>query len=112
MNAICKVSDLMFAIMYADDKCFLMNGTYLHKLKRQVNIELVSLCNWFKSNKLSLNTEKTFYVIFHRARLNITEDINLNLIVDNITLSKVSSIKYLGVIVDHQLNSIDHICEK
>ena len=28
---------------------------------------------------------------------------------DNITLSKVSSIKYLGVIVDHKLNWIDHI---
>ena len=61
------------------------------------------------SNKLSLNTEKTFYMIFHRARLKITEDINLNLIMDNITLSKVSSINYLGVIVDHKLNWIDHI---
>ena len=28
---------------------------------------------------------------------------------DNITLSKVSSIKYVGVIVDHKLNWIDHI---
>ena len=28
---------------------------------------------------------------------------------DNITLSKVSSIKYLGVIVDHKLTWIDHI---
>ena len=109
MNDICNVSDLMFAIMYADDTCFLMNGTDLHKLIKQLNIELVSFCNWFKSNKLSLNTEKTFYMIFHRARLKITEDINLNLIMDNITLSKVSSIKYLGVIVDHKLNWIDHI---
>ena len=36
-------------------------------------------------------------------------NIHLNLIMDNITLSKVSSIKYLGVIVDHKLNWIDHI---
>ena len=28
---------------------------------------------------------------------------------DNITLAKVSSIKYLDVIVDHTLNWIDHI---
>ena len=41
--------------------------------------------------------------IFHRARLKVTEDINHNLITDNITLSKVSSIKYYGVIVDHNL---------
>ena len=64
MNDICNVSDLMFAIMYADDTCFLINCTDLHKLMKQLNIELVSLCNWFKSNKLSLNTVKTFYIIF------------------------------------------------
>ena len=48
-------------------------------------------------------------MIFHKARLKITEDINLNLIMDNITLSMVSSIKYVGLIVDHKLNWIDHI---
>ena len=71
MNDICNVPNLMFAIMYADDTCFLNNGTDLYKLIKQLSIELVSLCNWFKSNKLSLNTEKTFYMIFHRARLKL-----------------------------------------
>ena len=68
-----------------------------------------SLCKWFKSNKLSLNTEKTFYMIFHRARLKFADGMNVKVIMDNITLTKVSSIKYLGVIVDHKLNWIDHI---
>ena len=86
-----------------------MNGTDLHKLIKQLNIELVSLCKLFKSNELSLNTETTFYMILHRARLKITDDINRTLIMDNITLTKVSSINYLGVIVDHKLNWIDHI---
>ena len=58
MNDICNVSDLMFVIMYADDTCFLMNGTDLHKLIKQLNVELDSLCTWFKSNKISLNTKK------------------------------------------------------
>ena len=44
MNDICNVSDLMFAIMYADDTCFLINGTDLHKLIKQLNVELNSLC--------------------------------------------------------------------
>ena len=86
-----------------------MNGTDLHKLIKQLNIEFVSLCKLFKSNELSLNTETTFYMILHRARLKITDDINHTLIMDNITLTKVSSINYLGVIADHKLNWIDHI---
>ena len=109
MNDICNVSDLMFAIMYADDACFVINGTDLHKLIKQLNIELDSLCKSFKSNKLSLNTEKTFYMIFHRARLKFADGMNVKVIMDNNTLTKVSSIKYLDVIVDHKLNWIDHI---
>ena len=82
---------------------------YLHKPIKQLYINLDSLCKWFKSNKLSLNTEKTFYVIFHRAILKVTNDINFNLIMDIITLTMVNSIKLLGVVVDNKLNWIDHI---
>ena len=32
MNDICNVSDLLFAIMYADDTCLLINGNDLHTL--------------------------------------------------------------------------------
>ena len=109
MNDICNVSDLMFAIMYADDTCFLMNGIDLHKLIKQLNVELDSLCTWFKSNKLSLNTQKTFYIIFHRARLKSIDGMNNDVIMDNSALKKVNSIKYLDVIVDNKLNWIDHI---
>ena len=111
MNDICNVSDLMFAIMYADDTCFLINGTDLNKLIKQLNVEFKSLCTWFKSNKLSLNTKKNFYMVFHRARLKHSDDINMDVIMDNRVLTKVNSIKYLGilVIVDHKLNWIDHI---
>ena len=48
-------------------------------------------------------------MIFHRARLKFADGINVKVIMDHITRTKVSSIKYLGVIVDHKLNWIDHI---
>ena len=60
MNDICNVSNLM----YADDTCFLINGTDMNKLIKQLNVELESLCIWFKSNKLSLNTQKPFTLFF------------------------------------------------
>ena len=34
----------MFAIMYAGDTCFLINGTDMNKLIKQLNVELESLC--------------------------------------------------------------------
>ena len=66
-------------------------------------------CKSFKSNKLSLNTNKTFYMIFHRSRIKCDTDSTLDIIMDNSILRKTSSLKYLGVIVDQKLNWIEHI---
>ena len=88
MNDIYNVSDLMFAIMYEDDICFLINGTDLNKLIKQLNVKLKSLCTWFKSTKLLLNTQKNFYMVFHRTRLKCSDDINMSVMMDNRVLTK------------------------
>ena len=77
------------------------------KINKLINSELNLLSTWFKSNKLSLNTGKTFHMVFHRVRLNSNN--NNNIIMDGNILTKVNSAKYLGVIIDHKLNWIDHI---
>ena len=105
----CNVSDLMFAIMYADDTCFSINGTDLNKLIKQLNVELKYLCTWFKCNKLSLNTQKNYLYGFSQSEAKNADDINIDVITDNRMLTKVNSIKYLGIIIDHKLNWIDHI---
>ena len=56
MNDISNVLELLFAIMYADDTCLLINDNDFHILIKQLNIELQFLSGWLKSNKLTLNT--------------------------------------------------------
>ena len=48
-------------------------------------------------------------MIFHRVRLKNTDHRSMDDIMDHSTLTKVVSLRYLGVIVDHKLNWIDHI---
>ena len=48
-------------------------------------------------------------MVFHRARLKTIDNSSMDIIMDNQVLTKVTSIKYLGIIVDHKLNWIDHI---
>ena len=48
-------------------------------------------------------------MISHRARRKNTDHRNMDVIIDHSTLTKVVSLKYLDVIVDHKLNWIDHI---
>ena len=61
MNDICSVSKLLFTLLYADDTCVMLSGKDLNDLIAVLNVELISLCDWLKSNKLSLNTQKTFF---------------------------------------------------
>ena len=59
-----------------------------------------------KANKLTLNAEKTHYMVFHRAR--IKQGYN-KIIIRNTEISLVRSTKFLGVIIDDKLNWKEHI---
>ena len=107
VNDICNVSPMLFKILYADDTCVLISGNHLNNLIDRLNTELISLNNWFKANKLSLNTKKSFFMIFHRSR--IKPNVINKVVIDNHVLTQVNSAKYLGVIIDHKLNWIEHI---
>ena len=56
-------------------------------------------------NKLSLNLEKTKVMIFG----NWKEKTNMNIQIDNKIIEKVSEIKFLGIIIDKNLNWKAHI---
>ena len=107
VNDICNVSPMLFKILYADDTCVLISGNHLNDLIDRLNTELISLNNWFKANKLSLNTNKSFFMTFHRSR--IKPNVINRVVIDNHQLTQVNSAKYLGVIIDHKLNWIEHI---
>ena len=69
VNDISNISNLLFNIMYADDTSVLLSRKKLNDLICLLNKELYLLSIWLNSNKLSLNTQKTFYLLFHRARI-------------------------------------------
>ena len=67
MNDIMNLSNILYTILYADDTCAVLSGNDLSDLIKLLHTELLSI--WLSSNKLSLNTTKTFYLLFHRARI-------------------------------------------
>ena len=91
MNDICNVSQLLFTVLYADDTCVLVNGKSLNLIIETVNSELQLLSTWLKSNKLSLNTTKSYYAVFHRARMKLPNN-SIKLKIDNTNIKEVQSI--------------------
>ena len=100
----CKVSKILQFIIFADDtNIFCLNDNPIDMI-RIVNEELEKLTMWFKVNKLSLNVSKSNYMVFSKKAYNIP-DVKL----DGIMLEKVMFTKFLGVLIDYQLNWNCHI---
>ena len=105
-NGICNASELLFYILYADDTAVLLKGKELRELLVILNEELERINLWLKANKLTLNTQKSVFMVFQRARL---KSFNPPILINGTQLQEVSSTKYLGLIIDSKLKWIDHI---
>ena len=65
VNDLPNSSNILVPIMFADDTNLFYSHKNIKTLFSTVNQELNNLNEWFKSNKLSLNTKKTKYSFFH-----------------------------------------------
>ena len=66
VNYLKHASSILDHIMFADDINLFYTHSNMQKLFSTMNEELVSITEWFTSNKLSLNANKTKYSIFHK----------------------------------------------
>ena len=51
--------------LFADDSNLFYSHKNLHSLEEKLNHELININEWLRPNKLSLNVEKSNFVIFH-----------------------------------------------
>lgn len=93
--------------LFADDSNLFVAHKSLPNLQTIINEQLININMWLQANKLSLNVEKTNFVIFHpqQKKPNCTIEISIN----NKSIKEVNSLKYLGIIIDSNLNWKEHI---
>lgn len=108
INDLQYVSDLVCPIMYADDTNLFISGSNLSDLTNSLNNELCKYMTWMNSNKLSVNIDKTNYMIFKSKRSKLDSNTG-KLYLNGVEIVKVSSVKFLGVILDETLSWIPHI---
>jgi hypothetical protein len=90
--------------LFADDTNILYADKNLKSLETIVNKELVEVCEWLNSNKLTLNLRKTNYVIFRPYQVSVK-------LFDNSTNNSIEIeckefVKYLGVLIDSKSTKI------
>ena len=110
VNDLKNASSVLDPIMFADDTNLFYTHSNIRKLFLTMNEELASINQWFTSNRLSLNAEKTKYSFFHKPSK--TGDTTLmlpKLTISNNVIERQVFIKFLRVLLDENLNWKEHI---
>ena len=106
INDIIKASAVFNYIMYADDTtlyCSLEDfvdcdtETAINRVLQKINL-------WLLRNKLTLNVDKTKFMIFHKQK----KVPNLSIALNNIAITKVDTFNYLGILLDSNLSWKSH----
>ena len=94
---------------FADDTNLLYTDKDPHNLQKVMDKELKVLVEWLRANRLSLNVDKTEFIIFRPPRKSLNNRIVLNL--DHNKIYESTKIKYLGLLLDSRLSWKIHISE-
>ena len=100
----------MSFVLFADDTNLFFSHKDPHRLVEIINIEMRNILSWIRANKLSLNIQKTKYMLFSKS----INSLPANIIFENTPLECVSFNTFLGVTVDQKLSwriHIDNICK-
>ena len=92
--------------MYADDTTLYCNLEDFVDCDTEtaINRELQKIYLWLLRNKLTLNVDKTKFMIFHK-RMKVP---NLSIVLNNIAITKVDTFNYLGILLDSHLSWKSH----
>ncbi len=95
-------------VMYADDTAIVFSDNDSWCIQTVLNEDLKKVKLWLDENKLTLNTKKTKFMIFGtRRRLAKSKNIQIN--IDEESIERVTSFKYLGVWMDEILSFTTHV---
>ena len=79
INDFNKASSVLDLHLFADDSNLFSSHKNLQTLESIINNELCNIHEWLCANRLSLNTYKTNYILFHTVQKHIIDSFSLKL---------------------------------
>ena len=104
------INDIQYAVgavcvrLFADDTALYMVNTDLNVLISSVTVKMQQLFKWCICNKLTINIDKTYFVLFHTVNKPVPE-----IATTHMTIKRSAEMKYLGLVLDEKLNHNEHV---
>ena len=94
-------------VAFADDLIIAIRAETTRTVENYLNGELSKITTWSKTNKTKFNEEKSKVMLISRRKRK--EDRSLNVYLNNKKLEQVTTLKYLGIIIDQKFTFKEHI---
>jgi hypothetical protein len=110
INDVCFASSSLQLISYADDTTCIatISPSQIDNDILKVNDELDKIHDWLLLNKLSLNIDKTRFMLFHFHQRIIDFNTLPDVCIKSQNVSRVENFDFLGVIIQQNLNWSPH----
>ena len=101
-------------LSFADDTSMYISDSNIENLYRRANIAMDDLYDWFCANRLSLNPNKTKFIVIKPFQRHY-DCTNLSVCVNNVPLMQIGSsfgeksTKFLGIYIDESLSWRHHV---
>ena len=95
------------AVAYADDLILVIRNESIRAAENVSNIEMGKIAAWSRNNKINFNEDKSLLMIVSRRKRKESKEIKVYL--NNKPLKQVTTMKYLGIIIDNKFKFSDHI---
>jgi hypothetical protein len=95
------------AVAFADDLILVIRGETVREAENFLNLEMSKITAWSKRNKVGFNEEKSKVMLILRRKRKEVKYINIYL--NNKPLEQVTTLKYLGIIIDDKFKFSQHI---
>ena len=100
------ISVLKF-VLFADDTNLFYSSKSISDLQHVLNHEMAALSEWFKANRLSLNIDKTSYMLFCASNARCVRQHSFELFVESFKVKRVESCEFLSVYLDDKMTTED-----
>ena len=96
-------------IMYADDTNIFIKEKNINTLYARAQNELINIAKWLSASKLTLNINKTKYIMFTSRKKRLSVNDSLKHCFYKNPIKRVESIPFLGILLHEALSWKHHI---
>ena len=108
------INDIQYAVgaecvtLIADDTASYMFNTDWKVLISNVKAKIQQMFKWCICNKLTINSDKTYFVLFHTVNKPVRDDL-IEIVTPQMTIKQATKMKYSGLLLEEKLNYNEHV---